>query len=186
MKKNYKTNFAGYFPFLRATLYLLKNKTLNLTQLGAYVCLIAQADHDFRHEQYGVILRDDVEIAKALGLDKTTIFIHRKGLIKKGLLVNVNGLTKVPNFYLFDLRWTKGLVKAPYRFLQHLIENPQREIEDLQELIEKIQQAQLQIRPQSFNVPSKGNLSSFDTNPKDELDIDKIVKELGLNDNEEE
>lgn len=186
MKIEYKTNFAGYISILRGIQHLLRNKTLNLTQLGAYICLVAQADYDPRHKLHGVIIRDDEEIASGLGLDKSTIYLHRKELTRKGLLVEESGHAKIPNFYIFEHKWVKGLAKAPDRFLQRLIENPQREIENLPELIEKIQQAQLRNRPQSFNVPSKSHLSSFDTNPRDELDIDKIVKELGLNDNEEE
>lgn len=181
MKIEYKTNFAGYFTILRAIQYLLKDKTLNLTQLGAYICFIAQSDYDPRHKFYGVITRDDKEIARELSLDKTTIFNHRKNLIKKGLLVDDNGYTKIPNFYIFELKWVKGLAKAPARFLQWLIGNPQRVIEDLPELIEKIQQVQLQNEPQSFNVSSKGNLSSS----KDYLDVDEIDKHLSDKDNEE-
>lgn len=182
MRIHYETNFAGYFTVLRAIQYLLKNKTLNLTQLGAYFCFVAQADYDSRHKLYGVITRDDEEIATKLGLDKTTIYHHRKQLIEKGLLVEENGLTKVPNFYIFEHKWVKGLVKAPVRYLQHLIENPQRVIENLQELIEKIQQAQLQNKPQSSSVSSKSNLSSFDTSSQEELDIDEIARGLGLED----
>lgn len=181
MKIEYKTNFAGYFTVLRAIQYLLKDKTLNLTLLGAYICLVAQADHDPRHKLYGVILRDDEEIANELGLDKTTIFNHRKKLIRKGLLVEDNGYTKVPNFYIFEHKWIKGLVKAPVRFLQRLIEDSQREIEDLPELIEKIQQAQLQNKPQSFSVSSKGDLSSSN----DYIGIDDSDKDLKESVNEE-
>lgn len=180
MKINYKINFAGYFTVLRAIQYLLKDKTLNLTQLGAYICLVAQADYDSRHPLYGVITRDDNEIATELGLDKTTIYLHRKNLIAKDLLVEENGLTKVPNFYIFEHKWVKGLAKAPVRFLQHLIENPQRVIENLQELIGKIQQVQLQNKPQSSSVSSKSNLSSSDNY----LDLDEIDKFLSNQDKE--
>lgn len=181
MKIEHKTNFTGYFPILRAILYLVKNKTLNFTDLGAFICLVSQADYDSRHKLYGVISREDKEIAAELGLDKTTIYLNRRKLIKKGLLVEENGFTKVPNFYIFEHKWVKGLAKARARFLQHLIENPQREIEDLPELIEKIQQAQLQNKPQSSSVSSKSNLSSSNNY----LDLDEIDKFLRTTDNEE-
>ena len=181
MKIKYKTNFAGYFTVLRAIQYLLKEKTLNLTQLGAYICLVAQADHDPRHKLYGVILRDDGEIAKELGIDKTTIYLHRKEFIRKGLLVEDNGHTKVPNYYIFELKWVKGLAKAPDKYLQRLIEDPQRVIEDLQSLIEKIQQSQLQKQPQSSSVSSKSNLSSSN----EDLDLEEINDYLRDSENKE-
>ena len=170
MKVDYKTNFAGYLTILRAVQFLLKSKTLSFAQLGAYICFIAQADYDPRHRLYGVITRDDEEIAKALGFDRSTIYLQRKALVKKGLLIEENGYTKIPNFYIFEHKWVKGLAKAPTRLLQRLIEDPQKEIEDLQKFVEQIQQARLQKQGQSFRFSSKGDLSFSEEGGGDNYD----------------
>ena len=118
MKIEYQTTLKGYITVLRASLCLLKNKTLTFAQFGAYIALLTQVDFDRRHKTYGLLLRDDNEIAKALGCDPTTIYCHRKVLIKKGLFVDKDGLTHVPNFFVFELSWTKTLAKIPAEFLK--------------------------------------------------------------------
>lgn len=182
MKIEYKTNFEGYFPLLRAILYLLKEKRLSFTEFGVYVCLIAQVDFHESHKTYGVIIRSDNEISHSLGCDSTTIFKHRKALIDKGFLIERDGLTVVPNFYLFRKPWPQRLAKISSVFLQDLFAKPQEEIPGLQELIAKLQKHLPQKAIQSFNLSSKVDLGSseglrsYDANLEE--GIDSYPKEL--------
>lgn len=180
MKIKYKTKFNGYLPLLRAALYLMTSNTLSFAQFGAYIVLVSQADFDKRHKNYGVIIRDDYEIADALGCDSTTVYNHRKTLIKKGLLQETNGLTSVPNFYLFEHEWVKLLSKLPPEFFQELFVKPQGGVEQLQRVIEKTQSRQPQKQPQSFNVSSKGELSS---SQKEQDDLETYFQENSLEEN---
>lgn len=181
MRREYKTNFAGYFTVHRAIQYLLKSKTLSTTEFGAYIYLVAQADYDRTHDTYGVILRSDKEIALELGRNPATVFKQRKTLIKKGLLVERDGFTIVPNFYLFELGWGQKLAKIPPKYLQELFAKPQEGIAGLQDIIAKLQDNQLQKTTQSFNVSSNGNLGSSDVSSQEEINIDEIPEDLGKN-----
>lgn len=180
MKIVYRTNFSGYLHILRAIQLLIKDKTLNLTQFGAYICFVAQADFEKRHKKtYGVIIRDDKEIAKELGCDYTTVHKHRKALIKKGLLIEKDGLTSVPNFYLFEhpLVWKLVKYKFPIAKLHYLFAHPQVSIDLLQSIIAKLQGKQPQDTTNSSNISSKGDLGSSQGS-HDELDMDKIADEI--------
>ena len=174
MKITYKTNFNGYIILLRAIQLLIKDKTLDFTELGSYICLIAQADYDRRHKRtYSIIIRDDKEIADELGCDYSTIYRHRKNLIKKGLLVETSeGYTKVPNFYLFELKYAQYLAKVPAPHLHKLFAKPLGISEGLQELMAKLQDNKLQ-SVNSSSTSSKGNLGSSH-NFQQDIDIDEV------------
>jgi len=159
MKINYKSNSSGYFIILRALQSLFKSKGLNFTQFGAYICFISQVDFDAKHKNYGLITRDDQELAKEWNCSETTVFRNRKELINKGLLLYENGQTKVPNYYIFELKWAKVLVKIPITHLQDIISNPQDNMAELQSFIAKMEELQGQNGTQSFNVSSKSDLS---------------------------
>lgn len=177
MKINYKTNFSGYIHMLRASQLLLKDKTLSFTEFGAYICFVAQADFEKRHKKtYGVIIRDDIEIAKELNFNETTIYKHRKSLIKKGLLIEENGLTIVPNLYLFEhpYVWKLAKLKYPVEQLHYLFANPHIKIEIVQDIIAKLQEKQPQKTTNSSSLSSKSNLSSFEV----EIDVDEISEAI--------
>jgi hypothetical protein len=179
MKISYKTNFSGYLHILRAIQLLIKDKTLNFTQFGVYICLIAQADFEKRHKRtYGAITRDDREIAKELGCDYTTIHKHRKDFIKKGLFIERDGLTVVPNFHLFEYHivWKLTKLQYPVAKLHHLFANPQIGIEIVQSIIAKLQEQQPQNNTNSSSFSSKGNLYSSQDNPQEEIDLDEADK----------
>lgn len=162
---------------LRAVQLLIKDKTLNFTQFGVYLCFVAQADFDKRHKRtYGVIIRDDKEIAKELDCDYTTIHKHRKTLIKKGLLIEKDGITSVPNFYLFEhpLVWKLVKLKYPVEKLHYLFANPQVSIETIQTVIAKLQEKQPQDATNSSSISSKGDLHSSQEN----IDVDEVDKEI--------
>lgn len=182
MKIDYKTNFSGYFHLLRAIQLLIKDKTLNFAQFGVYICLVAQADFDKRHKKtYGVIIRDDKEIASELGHDYTTIHKHRKDLIKKGLLIDKDGLTLVPNFHLFEhpLPYKLTKLKVPVAKLHYLFANPHVDLAVVQSIIAKLQETQPQISTNSSIVSSKGDLSSFESSYReDEVDPDEADREI--------
>lgn len=158
MKLKYKTNFTGYLPILRGIQLLLKNNTLNFTQLGAYICFAAQADFDRRHTNYRVILRDDYELAKEWGCSPSTVNRRRKELIHKGLLKQEDGLTKISNFYMFEMEWVKIFAKLPLPTLQVLFTKTQEEVAKEEFVIAKMKEKQLQRDTQSFNTSSKGEL----------------------------
>lgn len=158
MKIKHKTNFAGYFALLRGVQLLLKSNTLTFTELGVFICLVAQADFDSRHKYYQYIIRDDKEIATELGCNPSTINRHRKSLIQKGLLTEVDGLTKITNFHIFELEWAKVYAKFPSETLQSLFAKPHNIVAKEQTLIAKAQTKQDQKHTQSFNISSKGEL----------------------------
>lgn len=181
MKLKYKTNFSGYLPILRGLLLLLKNHTLNFTQLGIYICLVSQVDFDDKHDNYKILIRDDAELAKEWGVDASTIYRHRRSLIKKGLFIERDGLTVLPNFHIFQLEWVKIFAKLPYSTLQTLFTELQEDIEKEQFFIAEVQKKQDQKDTQSFNVSSKGELSSStkDNSYVNEYeDIDNILSEV--------
>lgn len=128
MKLKYRTNFSGYVCILRAVQLFLKDKTLNFTQLGAYLCFITQVDFDSRHPYYRVILRDDDELATEWGCSPTTVFRNRKYLISKGLLIEKEGHTEIPNFYVFELKLAQSLAKLPATFIKTFFTKTEDEI----------------------------------------------------------
>ncbi len=173
MKIKYKTNFSGYFAILRGIQLLLKNGTLNFTQLGAYICFVAQADFDERHPNFKVILRDDNELAKEWGCNAVTVYRNRKALIQKGLLIEEDGLTKVPNFFIFQIIWVKIFAKLPLTTLQTLFTKTQDDLAKEKFMIADMQRKQVQKQSQSSKVSSKGDLGLSD----EEIDeIDKIME----------
>jgi len=175
MKIGYKTNFSGYMHILRAIQLLIKDKTLNFTQFGVYICLVAQADFEKRHKRtYGIIIRDDKEIAGELNCDYTTIHKHRKALIKKGLLIEKDGLTSVPNFHLFEHPFVWKLVKykLPIEKLHYLFANPQVSIDIVQSTIAELQEKQPQNATNSSNLSSNDNLSSS----QEDINSDEIAE----------
>lgn len=172
MKVKYETNYAGYFTVLRGLFLLLQNKTLTLTQLGAYVFFVSQVDFDRRHKNYRAIIRDDEELAKQSGNNKSTIYRKRKELIKKGLLIEEDGVTKVANYYVFELEWSRELAKLPSSLLQTFFAKREEEIAEEPFIIEKMQRKQPQNRTQSSNLSSKGDVGFSDG------DIDYITESL--------
>lgn len=177
MKVEYKTNFSGYIQLLRAIQLLIKDGTLNFTQFGVYICLVMQADYERRHKKtYGVIIRDDKEIARKLGCNYTTIHKHRKELIKKGLLIEKDGLTTVPNFHLFEYHivWKLVKFKFPIAKLHHLFANPLISIEVVQSVIARLQEQQPQDTTISSNVSSKSDLGSSGVSSQEEFNYDDI------------
>lgn len=173
MKIGYKTNFNGYISMLRAIQLLIKNKMLNFTELGIYICLIFQADYERRHKRtYGIITRDDKEIANELHYDYSTIYRHRKNLIRKGLLIETpEGYTKVPNFYLFELKYAQLLAKVSASHLHELFAEPKGNLEDLQELVARLQENELK-KVNPSNASSNDSLVSS----QEDINLDEIEK----------
>lgn len=178
MKIKYKTNYKGYLSILRGVQYLLNQGIINISQLGYYICFVSQADFDNKHPTYGVILRDDEELATEWNCDSSTIYRHRKKLIEKGLLEEKNGLTLVTNFHAFELEWVKIFAKLPPATLQSLFVKSQEEIVKDPNVIAEMQRNQTRNSIQSSNVSSKGALALSEKEW-----IDNTVVE-DMNDNE--
>ncbi len=177
MKVTFPVNYSGYISVLRSVLLLVKANILTLPQLGPYICFVMQADFDVRHGRYRIILRDDEQLANEFGVDPSTIYRYRKAFIKAGLLVEENGLTKVPNYYMFELDKVNKLAKLPVSQLQELFAKPQENFADIEQLIANSQTIQPAITVQSFNVPSKGKSFSQEFTEDDKVWIDENVKE---------
>lgn len=175
MKIKYKTNFAGYFPLLRAILLLLKDNTLNFTQLGAYLCFVAQADFDRKHPYYTVIIRDDSELANEWGCSSSTVNRKRKELIKIGLLYENDGLTRIKNFSMFELEWLKTLAKVPPTITKTFYAKTLDEIAESFDTIAEMHSDPPQNDAQSSNVPSKRESSFFNS---EDIDIDKVISDM--------
>ena len=175
MKLRYHANFKGYFPILRGIQLLFKNQSLTFTQLGAYICFVAQADFDRRHKNYGIIIRDDETLGKEWGCSPTTVYRNRKQLIKKGLLTEIDGLTRVTNFHMFDLEWIRLFAKQELPTLQTLFTKPQEEVAKEEFFIAELQKRKPQNTTQSSSISSKG-ISGL---PKEDVeDIDAILESI--------
>jgi len=178
MKISYLITYSGYIPVLRSILLLFKYKNLSLSQLGAYIYFVMQADFDNRHPHYGAILRDDKQLANEIGVSHTTIYRQRKNLIKAGLLTEKNNITFITNYHMFEFERVKKLVKLKLPNLQDLFTKPQEEMADLELSIANMQNCPLQKVDQSFNTSSKGNLSSKpEFTEEDQKWIHNYVKE---------
>lgn len=121
----FAVNYSGYIPVLRSILLLVNSGVIPLSLLGSYIYFVMQADFDTRHKYYSVVLRDDEQLANAANVNPTTIYRHRKELIKAGLLLEEGKYTKVTNFGLFDFEVVKKLVKLPPANPQELFLIPQ-------------------------------------------------------------
>lgn len=177
MKVIFSINYSGYISILRSVLLLVKANILTLTQLGPYICFVMQADFDVRHGRYRVILRDDKQLADEFGVDPTTIYRYRKAFIKAGLLIEENGLTRVTNYYMFELNKVNKLAKLPIPRLQELFVKPQENFADIEQLIANSQTIQPAIAMQSFSVPSKGESLSSEFTEGDKVWINENVRE---------
>lgn len=138
MKINIKTNLKGYFPVQRA-LFLLAKMNLTSSELFYYLFFASQADFDKRHERFGVIIRDDRELAESLGCNEITIYRKRKTLIKKGFLYEEGGLTKITNMLPFQLSYAKKLAGLSPTKLQYILT---KRTDEVAELLEKITEMQ--------------------------------------------
>jgi hypothetical protein len=168
MKINrYKTNFNGYLPILRSIQHLLKDNSLNFSQLGAFICFVAQADWDKRHIHYTTIIRDDTELAREWGCSLSTVNRKRKELIKLGLLLEEDGLTKITNLQLFELDFIKKCAKIPPTITKTFFAKKNGEVALIVETLAETQANQLQNNPQSSNVSFKDNLGLSDKEIED-------------------
>lgn len=114
MNITYPINFAGYIPVARGILKLISSDVIPLDLLGTYLVFVMQADFDPAHKRYGVILRDDCQIALQCNLSTSTIRRHKQKLIDSGLLTRQGNLISVTNFKLFELDTLKRLIKTPH------------------------------------------------------------------------
>ncbi len=159
MKISYPINYAGYFPIQRSILKLVSRRIIPLSQLGSYICFVSQADFDPRHRYYRTVLRDDSQIAAEFGINSTTIYRHRKDLIKAGLLAEEDEVTKITNYRMFELEWVQKLAKRSIINPEQLFLAAHDMTASFEDLIANLQKGQDQIATQSSNsnVSFKGN-----------------------------
>lgn len=135
IKVTYPINYSGYIPLLRRVLLLLKANILSLSELGTYIYFVMQADFDKTHSKYRVILRDDQQIADELGISSTTIYRHRKKLIKAGLLQEDGWYTKVTNYQIFKRETVNRISTIPYIKSEDLFLTPEEDFENFEDFI---------------------------------------------------
>ncbi|MFA5750371.1 MAG: Lrp/AsnC family transcriptional regulator [Candidatus Shapirobacteria bacterium] len=157
MKIDYEANFKGYISIPRCIQLLIPQEKLTLSELGAYICFVMQADYDTRHKNYGIILREDQEIAKKLNLSPSTLYRQKKKLIKRGLLIDENNNIKLPNFPAFTISFLRTIANDPPEYQTNIFkfDNPKLKKELLNA---EMQKDQVQNNTQSFNDSSKVNL----------------------------
>lgn len=160
------------------------NVETNLTivaEFGAFIAIVIECDWDRHHSTYGCLVKSDVELAKRWGCNLSTIWRYKKKLLEMGLLVKQNGLVKVKHFEWFEVGSAKQLAKIDFANKQAFIAKSQEIIADVKEDFADVQTSQVQSRPESFNVSSKGNfgLSNDDTglSQEDIAWINKNIKE---------
>ena len=115
MKIKMKPNLKGYITMHRGIQQLLKDRSLDLTSLGALVCFVLQADWDKKHPTYRCLRKNDYEIAQEWGLNPSTVFRRRKELIAKGFFrERQDGFTEVLVFMYFELEYNKTAARVPF------------------------------------------------------------------------
>jgi DNA-binding Lrp family transcriptional regulator len=139
IKVTYPINYSGYVPLLRRVLLLLKENIISISELGIYIYFVMQADFDKKHSKYRVILRDDQQIANELGISSSTIYRHRKKLIKAGLLQEDGCYTKVTNYRIFELETVKRIAKTPYIKPEKLFLASEENFENIEDSIANLQ-----------------------------------------------
>lgn len=168
-----KTQNSGYIALLRGTTELVVNKKLNYSEYGFYVLLVMLCHWDIHKPVFGCITKSPIELAEALGCDRTTVDRKIEKLLKVGLIEWFEDNLRVNNYVEFTLAGAKKAAKkvskdneeisfSHYDFSADL----QDSRATLQEIVAKVQEtrAELQNIPdekdlQSFKVPFKVNLS---------------------------
>lgn len=176
MKIKYKTNFKGFVPVLRSIQLLLQDGTLNFTQLGAYISFVSQADFDSKHPHYTVLIRDDYELAKAWRCSPSTVNRRRNELIQKGLLSEVDGVTRVTNYSLFEYSMIKTYAKVEPQLLKTFFAITIDEVAKKVQSVAEMANRQPQNTPQSFNDPSKEDISFSTSQDNMVIDYDEVDK----------
>ena len=123
MRTKYQPTYKGYLIILKAIQLLLKDRLINFTQLGAYISFVMQSDFDRRHKNYGVLIRDDEELAIGLGCNKSTIYRLKKTLLSKGLLIERDGNIAIANPNAFTTEMVKLVASHPPKVSKNIFLN---------------------------------------------------------------
>ncbi len=146
-----KTNYKGYLGIFRREKLLLKEKKLTLSHFGAFILFLLSADWDKDHSTFGGIPTDN-EMETATGIDYTTWSRHRKFLYEQGLLLSIEGVFVIKNFW-------KYLPEHAIKLAKYDIASLQEEDAVLQELAARLQNkvAIMQNSPSStdYGMPSE-------------------------------
>ena len=136
----YPMNYSGYIPVLRSVLLLVNNGIIPLSLLGSYIYFVMQADFDSKHRYYSVILREDEKLASAANVNTTTIYRHRKELIRAGLLFEEGKNTRITNFRMFEFEVVRRLVKLSPANPTELFLIPQENLSNIESSIANLQE----------------------------------------------
>ena len=99
-----------------------------------------QADFDSKHRYYSVILREDEKLASAANVNTTTIYRHRKELIRAGLLFEEGKNTRITNFRMFEFEVVRRLVKLSPANPTELFLIPQENLSNIESSIANLQE----------------------------------------------
>lgn len=135
IRSHHPINYSGYVPLLRRVLLLVKANIISLSELGTYLYFVMQADFDKRHSKYRVILRDDEQLASEIGVSSTTIYRHRKKLIKVGLLQEDGWYTKITNYRIFELETVKRIARIIHINPEDLFLTPEEDFDNFEDFI---------------------------------------------------
>lgn len=179
MNKMEPKPYKGYIVIPRGIILPFLGKPLRLFEFGVFIAIALECDWDRHHSTFGCLTKSDGELAIRWGFNVSTMWRYKKRLLQMGLLVRQDNLVRVKYFEWFEAVFVKQLAKIPIATMQELIAKTQELIADMQGDVAIMQHSQVQNKPQSFNVSSKGNLSlSNDDTDLSQEDIEWINKNV--------
>jgi len=164
-----ETSLKGYLVLMRNAFNLISNKQLTFTQFGAYLYFVSQADWSKQTgHKYSCIIRDDETMAGLLKVSQSTIWRQRTALVKRGMLVEREGLTWVKNMSLFEINTVKAVIKSQLANTHEYFAKTEEELAKKLFNNAETQEDQPQNNRQSSEFPYKSRLDVFN---EDDIDI---------------
>ena len=121
----------GYFTIPRVViLELIKEKHLNLTELGYFIILITIADWDKGRFRNGFIRYEISELAKVLEISESSLYKYIAKFKKIGLITETRNVCKIENYKDFTLRGSQEISKVPLSIEKYLVLFPHLASED--------------------------------------------------------
>jgi hypothetical protein len=124
----------GYIALSRRTLLYLHEQVMDFADYGFYLSLVQIADWDNTHKTYGFVRKSDVELAKMLQCNPSTIGRRKHKLLNAGVISyeKDSPMIKIINFEKFMARIALKLSKQTVANLQDDFAQTQKVIAELQ------------------------------------------------------
>lgn len=154
----------GYLQLPRSTLLLLQETDMDFADYGFYLFLVQIADWDKGHSTYGVVKKNDVELARITNCNPSTIGRRKQKLLKYGviLLEHDSHLMKIVQYEKFTSRIAQKLSRQPIASSQDEFAQSQIVIADTQNRVAEMQKSDLGSE-HSFSSSFKDNLCFSET-----------------------